>query len=196
MMIELDTVVTALVLTAFTLLLVKSIRSKGARAAIALLVLVVSVLPYPWGLASWVLGYLSSLSITTGLLALAIIINQFIALPALPAKPLRISACLLVLFAIFFYPTSLGFTPLDPFSWGYGNKGLSFALLALGLLAVMLRQFVIACVLLVAQLAWLAGIMQSDNLFDYLFDPMLVIIAFTYLIKCGSNKNYPTKTKA
>lgn len=190
-MINVESFIVTLVVAAIVARWIGSLPA-ALRVAILLAVVVLCWLPWPFGWNGWILGYVSSLSVTTGLLAGYALLVRFAGLPVLPANSLRQMAGLLLLFAVFFYPASLGATSLDPFAWGYGNHVLSLVLLALGVLALLLGNLALMVVLLVAQLAWWAGLMQSDNVFDYLFDPFLVIWSVGYLLKsCCRQKALP-----
>jgi hypothetical protein len=147
------------------------------------LVFVWAVLPFPWGLAPWVNSYLAGFSISSGLLAVLAIQHRIVGHYWLPLKQLRGACMMLVLMALWFYPMSMGSSYTDPYALGFGNFQFSTALLLLGLLAWVLRAYATCLILVSAQLAFGADLLVSDNLWDYLIDPWLVLWAAGWLIR-------------
>ncbi|WP_290539152.1 MULTISPECIES: hypothetical protein [Alcanivorax] len=179
----LDIMVCALVLVAVQLRISASLLSVRGRIILSVVVFVWSVLPFPWGLAPWVISYLAGFSITSGLLAMLAIQHRIAGHYWLPLKQLRGACLMLVLMALWFYPMSLGSSYADPYALGFGNFGFSTALLLLGMLAWVLRAYATCMILATAQLAFGADLLASDNLWDYLIDPWLVLWAAGWLIR-------------
>ena len=178
-----DLLIAALVLVAVQLRMTAALLPRPARVALALVVFVWALLPYPWGAAAWVLSYLASFSVASGLLAVLAIKHRITGFYWLPVNQLRGACVLLVVLALWFYPTSMGSTYLDPYAMGYGNFSLNTALLLVGLLAWVLRAYASCLILVAAQLAFRMDLLASDNLWDYLLDPWLVCWAAGWLIR-------------
>lgn len=100
-------------------------------------------------------------------------------LPALTVLPLAI---LIGLIAILFYPPSLGLGPWDPYRLGYGLP-LAFACTALILLCSWRKQTFTAMAISLALVAYAAGMLESNNLWDYLIDPWLSLYCIYFVIK-------------
>lgn len=77
--------------------------------------------------------------------------------------------------AIMLYPTALGLSMFDPYSHGYQPIELSPLLLALFCLGVYRGWYLLATVLAIAFASYMLSILDSDNLWDYLIDPVLAI---------------------
>jgi hypothetical protein len=77
--------------------------------------------------------------------------------------------------AIMLYPTALGLSMFDPYSHGYHPIVLSPLLLALFCLGVYRGWYLLATVLAIAFASYVLSILDSDNLWDYLIDPVLAI---------------------
>lgn len=92
-------------------------------------------------------------------------------------RELVFMAAPLVLLAIVFYPMSLGLTVTDPYAHGYYPTVLSAFLLAVFCWAVLSGWYLSAAVLALAFAGFAGGWLESDNLWDYLFDPLLVLAA-------------------
>lgn len=80
--------------------------------------------------------------------------------------------------AVFLYPMALGVSSFDPYRLGFAPSVVLLAALAVISVLAWLRQFhfVLACVLLSVS-AHTLDIMESTNLWDYLFDPWLVAVS-------------------
>jgi hypothetical protein len=91
----------------------------------------------------------------------------------------------LLLVAVFFYPLSLGLTMVDPYGHGYYPTVLSCLLLTFFCWAVLARWYLAATVLALSFAGFAGRWLESDNLWDYLFDPFLVVGAVAYLSSKG-----------
>lgn len=153
------------------------------RMLLAALMLVASLLPFPWGLSGWALSYLSHFSLSSGLLALLAIQHRLTGRYWLPVREVRAVCLLLVGLALWFYPMSLGSSYADPYALGFGDTAFSTVLLLLGAFAWLNRAYASCVVLVVAQFAFAANVLHSDNLWDYLVDPWLVFWAIGWLVR-------------
>ena len=178
-----DLFIAALVLVAVQLRISAALMPMRARIVLALVVFIWLLLPYPWGPAAWVLSYLSSFSVTSGLLAVLAIKHRITGIYWLPVSQLRGACVLLVVLALWFYPGSMGFMYQDPYALGYGNFAFSTALLLVGMVAWVMRAYASCLILVAAQFAFRLDLLATDNLWDYLIDPWLVFWAAGWLIR-------------
>lgn len=97
---------------------------------------------------------------------------------------LQIAATLLLI-ALFLYPTALGFSPFDLYAYGYSPVALPVVLVCLFGVCVWFEKWLPAVMLLTAYGAWYFRCLDTDNLWDYLLDPVIVIYSVSILvIKC------------
>lgn len=171
-MIDMDLLLAAVVLVVMALGLLRQ-RALRVRWVVSASVLVLALLPWPYGLAHWLLGYVAGFSCSSGLLALAMGV-ALLGGPALPMRQWRIVFGVVVLTALWFYPMSLGITPWDPYGAGFGSRWLVAGLLLAGLVAWWLDAWLLVVLLVAGQVAWRLGLLSSDNLWDYLLDPWLL----------------------
>lgn len=85
-----------------------------------------------------------------------------------------------------FYPLALGLGPFDPYALGYagGRPALLLVLLlAASVLAIVFRRHFVVVVLLTATVSFSLRLGASDNLWDYMLDPWLVIAAAIHLTR-------------
>jgi hypothetical protein len=99
-----------------------------------------------------------------------------------PMSPLGYPGALgLLAFASLFYPAALGWGSFDPYALGYQPWALLGALLPVAL-ALWLRHLNIWLLILAVDLAaYATGIFA--NLWDVLFDPLLVFVAFCIVLQ-------------
>ncbi len=91
---------------------------------------------------------------------------------------------------LFFYPTALGFGAIDPYAWGFLNKdhGLLPSALFLSLLfglmlyALVKKQTLLLLSLVLSTFAYQFELLESRNIWDYLFDPLLFIYALMAML--------------
>jgi hypothetical protein len=90
--------------------------------------------------------------------------------------------------ALFLYPFALGWTPFDPYALGYGSIAFVTALLLVTLAAWRMGLKLVVLVVLAGALAWLGGLYESRNLWDYLIDPLAGAYALGVLLAAGGGK--------
>lgn len=96
-------------------------------------------------------------------------------------RELPFAAAGLVLVAAIFYPMALGLSMTDPYAHGYYPTVLSALVLTLACWAVLSRWYLVAVVLALAYAGFAGQWLESSNLWDYLFDPVLVAAALAVL---------------
>lgn len=86
------------------------------------------------------------------------------------------------LVGIVFYPMALGVTAYDPYRMGYAPELLPVALCLVSILSWFKSNRGLAIILLLPLLAFNLRLLESNNLWDYILDPILVIYALTQLL--------------
>lgn len=82
---------------------------------------------------------------------------------------------------VILYPLALGIGPVDPFAYGW-HFGPLFVLVGIVALYLQWRQNRFGVVLLLAIIAWLAGVAESGNLWDCLTDPVFFFVSIGALV--------------
>ena len=75
------------------------------------------------------------------------------------------------------YPMALGLGDFDPYTLGWSSSWL-FALLATATVVLLLMKDRFAVVLIACILGYDLGLLESQNLWDYLVDPFFVLFSF------------------
>ncbi len=151
-------------------------------------------------LLAYVRGVSSDLSVTLVALAGLVVARR---LPGFPAVSRREKAGLnwvIAAAAVALYPLSLGWGSWDFYRTGWGSFGLLAALLAVALFSWERGLRLLPLLIALSLLAWSVGLMESENLWDYLLDPWLALAAFFQCAKAGVatvwNRWRPTRPDA
>lgn len=172
------------VLLIFSPIYVIGLRFNRVLALIvALSVSVLAVVPF--GDVSLVLalkGLFADLSITTITLLVAWPLHRAANLQ--PNKADTAWLCVVVLiFAMVLYPMALGIGNYDTYAIGFRPWVLLTLVAVLGVLATQRQYWLSATTLALVLGGYWFKVLDSQNLWDYLLDPILVIFAVTYLIR-------------
>ena len=142
-----------------------------------LLILGINVLPLWRGssLVELARGAIGDVSLMSGGLLILIIVNQFDFSDKRTAVLNRVEKCSLILVGFALYLSALGFISIDIYSWGYLTLWFPIAIALLAILLILFeRKF--GVVLLLALTGFYFKTQFSNNLWDYLFDPVLWIV--------------------
>lgn len=140
-------------------------------AAIAFAGLAVPVKGLP--LIAHLRGVLGDPSVPLVVVALAASATRLRLIPAAAPRDRLATATLAVAAAALIYPFALGLAAFDPYRLGFGSSWFAASVLALGLVAIVLRYTLASIAICASVLAWTSGLYASANLVDYLLDPLL-----------------------
>jgi hypothetical protein len=160
----------AVLLTALRVERLSNPRLKLAAALIAALILLV-----PMGelsVAEYTRSVTGDLSVSTLFLAGAACVTRLSGRVLIGMRDRRALLWLLRGAAAFLYPFALGLSGFDPYALGYGSPAFATALLLIALAAWRAGLNIVVLVVVVAVSAYLGGVYESGNLWDYLIDPI------------------------
>jgi hypothetical protein len=128
-------------------------------------------------------GVFGELSVTHSLLAIAALVNLLArrAIILVPAAQNVLMSLGLMVTAVVFYPSALGATEYDLYRLGFNPQILLGILAAVALLGWCFRLYAVVIALSLAVVAWSQHLMESSNLWDYLFDPLLILCSAVWL---------------
>lgn len=154
------------------------------RGLLLLAVLVIGIIPLPTGLslAGYLRGLTDELSITAVIWMLA---GTALRLGWLQPGSGTYSWQLCSIFAVLgvlLYPASMGVGMLDTYSWGYSPRMLIGLMGVLTLVLLLLGNMLGVLMLTLATLAFILDIKASDNYWDYLIDPFVVLYSIGVLV--------------
>ena len=133
--------------------------------------------------AAYVRGVIGDLSISSLVLLVLGILRPMLGWHQPDTQSRFVLQLLIALAAVGLYPMALGIGLFDPYRLGYGNPWFMGALLTLALAACFRHVYIVALCIALAVFAWSAGWYESDNLWDYLLDPLVAIYAIGALAK-------------
>ena len=87
----------------------------------------------------------------------------------------------ILILAIALYPMALGAGPYDPYVLGYQPLALLTLIAALGIAAALKGYWISGAVVVLVLVAYWLKALPSQNFWDYLLDPIAVILAMSYL---------------
>ena len=141
-------------------------------------ILFISLIPLLYGisLAQLFRGILGSLSVTT--LVLLVFWNlRSTDLYKNLDKQKHLFIISIAVIALPFYWAALGGAPIDPYNWGFSDWRLLGGFAVIGLAMWYRGNLFFPGILMAAIFAHAIQLLESNNLWDYLFDPALAIYA-------------------
>jgi asparagine N-glycosylation enzyme membrane subunit Stt3 len=149
----------------------------GYRLAVFLAAVLVALVPLSTGLT--LAGLLRGLTDDLAMTSLVwLSVSALVKLNYLPRMPLAAKWPLWLCFALLglvLYPAALGLGMVDTYRWGYSPRMLIIVIATLTVLLVLLRSVLGVLMLALATVAFVVDLKPSDNYWDYLLDPFIVI---------------------
>lgn len=154
------------------------------RAALMVLVLALGVACLPvkgLPIAAWIRGAIDDLSMISIMLLALACFSRVSGRPLMSVPEKRALQVIVLVAGVVLYPASLGMTMTDPWQWGFEPRWM---IALTGLLAVavgLAGGWTLAILPGMATMAFVLGLKESANYWDYLIDPLLVI---TMAVQC------------
>ena len=132
----------------------------------------------------WLHGVTGSSSIPFVILLLEDTLSPLLPRPILDAPSRRAGAWFGAVTAAMLYPLALGLGSFDPYTIGWQMPTASWLVAGVAaLLALIGNRF--AAVIIAAGIAWQLGILESENAWEYLVDPIYGMVATLTLVSVG-----------
>ncbi|MFT6463489.1 hypothetical protein [Halopseudomonas sp.] len=158
--------------------------SVGYRLATLLALLLIALIPLSTGLtlAGLLRGLTDDLALTSLVWMTSAAIVKLGYMPPLSvAQKWPLWLCFGVL-GLVLYPAALGIGMIDTYRWGYNPRYLIIFIGLLTLLLVWLRSSLGLAMFLLATIGFLLGLKVSDNYWDYMLDPFIVLYSLGAII--------------
>lgn len=180
----------AIAMTAAATLLPGVARLRRFHLALLLSAIAIAALIPFGGLppAAYLRGVIGDLSITSLVLLIMAILRPLFGWRLPAAQSRFLLQAMLALAALGLYPLALGLGLFDPYRLGYGNLWFVSVLLLVALAACFRRLPVVALCIAMSVFAWGIGWYESNNLWDYLLDPLLAIYATSAVMRRSVQK--------
>jgi hypothetical protein len=137
--------------------------------------------------ARWIHGYCANLSIPLAIWLLHVVITPLLPRPLLDERSQRKMAWFAFLIGLALYPAALGLGSVDPYVLGWRSWGIVLGF-AFWTAILLLRRDPFGHVLLLSGIAWQLGVLESNNAWDYVVDPVLWAISVVILIHGGFDR--------
>lgn len=172
---------TLLLITTAVFSLAFQYRRFTVKTRCALVVICAFLLLIPIGpvsVVAYVRAFIGDLSVTSLTVLIFLQMENVFGFKPPRRNELDLLCVLAVPVTVVFYPLALGFGEYDPYSLGYGSRYLLSSLLVLTLLAWATDRQLIVVSLSQSVLFYSIGWYESNNLWDYLMDPLFAVYAF------------------
>ena len=136
-------------------------------------------------IVAYIRGVSSDLSMT--LVALACIVSWHAQFGFNPLDQRNVTALWVAVAsaALILYPLALGLGDWDSYRLGWGTTGIWLSLLGISLVYWLIGLRLMPFLIALAVLAWCTGVLESTNLWDYLIDPWLAMVAIFQCVRVG-----------
>ena len=136
-------------------------------------------------IVAYIRGVSSDLSMT--LVALACIVSWRAQFGFNPLDQRNVTALWVAVAAaaLVLYPLALGLGDWDPYRLGWGTTGIWLGLLSISVVCWLVGLRLLPFLIALAVLAWSTGVLESTNLWDYLIDPWLAMVAIFQCVRVG-----------
>ncbi len=129
-------------------------------------------------------------SLTTVVLFLDVIAGRAFKQNLLPRPSRDLLLYVVAAMGITLYPTALGLSPWDFYRLGYQPVFLLFLLLTGVLLLWRFAHHTVALMILIEVILFNLHLAESDNLWDYLIDPIIALYAVGWVVIQGIKKGH------
>jgi hypothetical protein len=126
-------------------------------------------------LAAYVRGISSDLSISLVAIACLGMYQRLFGVHLVSDRERNVLNLVFATGALFLYPLALGWGDWDSYRLGWGAPGMWAALLVLSVVCWGKGLRLLPVLIAVGLLAWVAGALESTNLWDYLIDPWIAV---------------------
>jgi hypothetical protein len=139
-------------------------------------------------LLAYVRGISSDVSITLVALAVLLLGQRLLGWKSLAQREYMALNALVAAAALLLYPLALGWGDWDAYRPGWGAPGMWAALMAISLVCWLQGLRLVPLLIGLALTAWSLGLMESANLWDYLLDPWLALIAIFQCLRWATKQ--------
>jgi len=162
--------------------LVKDVHKRKLIVAV-LLVLCLFVPVNGLSISQWVRSALGDLSVLTVVILANIAVQRLFSVHLLSPDARKNLLPGIALLGVLFYPLALGLGPVDPYAFGFAPVWMTVLLVLASVMGWLSGRRDLAVILLLPLVAFNLQLLESNNLWDYLLDPILVAYAMVQVLK-------------
>jgi hypothetical protein len=139
-------------------------------------------------IAAFVRGATSDFSVSLVVLAALNLASRLFGLKLFDRREYQAMFYLVAAAALFLYPLALGWGDWDAYRMGWGSAGMWAGLLSVCVVCWVAGLRLVPLLIGLAMALWTAQLMESTNLWDYLFDPWLAAAAIFKSVAAGATQ--------
>ena len=162
--------------------LVKDAHKRKLIVAV-LLVLCLFVPLNGLSISQWLRSALGDLSVLTLAIFANIALQRLFNVHLVSAEARQNLLRVIALVGVLFYPLALGLGPVDPYAFGYAPVWMTVLLVLASGMGWISGRRDLAVILLLPVVAFNLQLLESNNLWDYLLDPILLAYALVQILK-------------
>jgi hypothetical protein len=132
--------------------------------------------------AGYLRGVTGDVSVTTLTLLVAASISRLCDVEVYEPRSFFVLMLVVLGGGLFLYPSALGVTYFDAYGLGYGSKTFVAVLFLVSLAAWHYEFYLVVLCVCLGVLAYLIGMYESRNLWDYLIDPLITVYAVLWVL--------------
>ena len=138
--------------------------------------------------AAYLRGVTSDFSVSLVVLAALNLFSRLFSLKLFDRRECQTVFYAVAATALFLYPSALGWGDWDAYRPGWGSAEMWAGLLILCVVCWVAGLRLLALLIALAMVSWTAQLMESTNLWDYLFDPWLATAAIFKSVAAGATQ--------
>ena len=138
--------------------------------------------------AAYVRGVTSDFSVSLVVLATLNLFSRLFSLKLFDRRERQAVFYGVAATALFLYPLALGWGDWDAYRLGWGSAAMWAGLLLVCVVCWVAKLRLLTLLIGLAMVSWTAQLMESTNLWDYLFDPWLATAAIAKSVAAGATQ--------
>jgi len=162
--------------------LVKDVHKRRLIVAV-LLVLCLFVPVNGLSISQWLRSALGDLSVLTVAIFANIVTQRLFNVQLLTPDARKNLLSGIALLGVLFYPLALGLGSVDPYAFGFAPVWMTVLLVLASVMGWLSGRRDLAVILLLPVVAFNLQLLESNNLWDYLLDPILLAYAMVQVLK-------------
>ena len=182
--------VLAIYLLFFTFsLCVTAHQSKTVKYFVLIFTAVLIWLPLGQTPTYWYIrGFVGNLSIGSMMLCSVLILKMLFNINIVNSSSKNLFCYAVFISGLFLYPLSLGLSYFDPYILGFHHFYAEFVIAVIAVITVLKRVYFISIWLTLSYIFYQFHLFESDNLWDYLIDPVVFLFAMFFSLQAIKNK--------
>lgn len=158
---------------------------------IALIVMLLPIADNP--VFYYLRGYIADLSVTSSVFFAAYLVDKGFRKKTYQLVEVRILMSAVVVLGLLLYPMALGLGPFDPYQLGYNPQSFLILLFCSAIYLWYKAYYFLLFLVTSVVIGFTSGLLESNNLWDYLLDAVLWLVFLSAFLLSGSRRLFKTR---